>query len=212
MEHIFCHFTFSIVRVLHTEYMFNMSECFKNVEEKCIACSVKHIYNVTKWSGYFCFQIGCKHSRINKTVSFSKKDIPITVFFCILVLFSVVDSIVSIIHNKDGGNGTFFMFLFMISNDIAILICITTFLIQTKIAKDALIQPFDIINDILFGISIYWNKRQLKIYEYKSLFLCLFCIFSITIVVLFYSLYGSNPYISFVQEISIYVISYYYLF
>ena len=188
-----------------------MFECFNNVEEKCIACSVKHIYNVTKWSGYFCFQIGCKHSRTNKAVSLSKKSISITVFLCIFMLCSIGESIISIVNTQYGSTGEFFRFLFIIVGGIAILICTNIFLLQIQIAKDALTNLFDIINETFFCIGIYWRKRQLKIYECKSLFLCLLVILSIIVAVIFYRLYGNGPHISYVQEISIYIISYHYL-
>ena len=187
-----------------------MLASFRNVEEKCIICSIKNIYLLTKWSGHFCFQFGCEHSRTTQTFSLSKKYISIAIFLWIFPLFGAGDSIISLIHGNYSGNGTFFRLLFILLVDIGLCLCVIIFLSQIKIAKITLTQLVDIINDsTLFRIGKHFSKNQLKIYEYKSLFLCFLLILSIIVIVFFYRLFGSDPHISYFQEISLYVICYY---
>ena len=184
----------------------------QNVEEKCIICSFKYLHILTKWTGYFCFQIDCNNLHTNKTVHFSKKDLSIAIFLCILLLYGACDSIMSLVYNNYGGNGTFFRLLFMIVIDIEMCLCEIVFLVQINVAKLVVEQLIDILNDrTLFPINIFWSKRQFKIYEYKSFTVCLLLILTIAILILFYRLYGSDPNISYVKEISLYILCYCYL-
>ena len=188
-----------------------MFASFGNVEEKCVICSVKNIYLLTKWTGYLCFQTNCEHSHISPTSSLFKKDTSIAAFLCIFLLFSAGDSIISLIHNNSGGNGTFFRLLFIIVCDVEICFCVTIFLSHIKIGKISIAQLNDIVNDsTLFGFGKYFSKRQLKTYKYKSLTLSFLLILFIAGTILLYRLFDSDPNISYVQEISLYVICYYY--
>ena len=189
-----------------------MSASFRTVGEKCIVCSIRNIYLLTKWCGNICFQFGCEHSRVTQTVYVSKRDIYIVVSLCILVAFGAGDSIISLIHNSDVGNGAFFRILFIIGGDFSVCLCVIIFLYQIKIAKISIRQLIDIINDSTLIIhDKHFSQRQLKIFECKSNILSFLLILFIASIILLYRLNGRDPNISYFQEISLYVICYYYL-
>ena len=184
----------------------------QSVEEKCIVCSFKYLHILTKWTGFLCFQIDCNNLHTTKTVHLSKTDLSIAIFLCILLLYGASDSIMSLVYNNYGGNGTFFRVLFIIVIDINMCLCEIVFLVQTNIAKLVVIGLIDILNDsTLFRINISWSKRQFKTYEYKTFLLCLILILLVTIIILLVRLSSNDPHISYVKEISLYVICYYYL-
>ena len=185
----------------------------QNLEsEKCIICSVRYIYLLTKWSGYLCLKIGCKHSRADEFVTFSKKDMFIAVFLCFSLLFSLGESIMSLIYKSYDNNSMFYRLLFLTVTDIEIFLCVFLFLLQIKIAKNALTQLFEILTDSTsFGIKEYFSKKHIVTYTNKSLLFCLAIVSSITIIIFLYRVNGGEPNISFTQEISLYFICYYYL-
>lgn len=185
----------------------------KNLEnEKCIVCSVKHIYFLTKWSGYLCFKIGCKHSHANEVVTLSKLDMSITVFLCFFLLFGLGESIICLIYKNYNSNSTFYRLLFFTVTDVEILLCVLLFLVQIKTAKNALTQVIEIISDSTsFGIEDYFSKKHMATYTTKSLLFCAAIISSITIIIFLYRSNGGEQNISYTQEVSLYFLFYYYI-
>ena len=115
----------------------------------------------------------------------------------------------SLVHNNYVGNVTFFRFLFIIVIDIKICLCEIVFLVQINVAKLVVIQLIDILTDsTLFGINMFWIKKQFKIYKYNIFLLRLILILLVIITILLYRLCGSDLNISYFKEITFYVVSY----
>ena len=183
-------------------------------DKQCIVCAVKHIFFLTKWSGHLCFQMGCKHSRVNHT-TLSKKDMLIAAILCLVLLLNLRECAVSLIHKNYSNNAIFYRLMYIVITSIEISLCVVIFLVQIKIGKRAVAQLVEIINDSrTFGVHGYFNKDYIKhveTYRIKSLLLCTVVITTLTLIVVLCRLSSKENDISHTQEISLYCISYYYL-